>query len=1420
MKKISQNTFNKGINMDLNPLTTPKDVLTDCLNGTIITYNGDEFNLQTEYGNSVIKVTGDDGENKDALPHGFIPLGVKEFNNILYIVAHNPLTRESRIGSFPSPQRYLPMNSKGDPLLNSRTITDIETQSNLLVDTLNINHGMSLLTSFLSYGDKYQIMIRLGWYDNNSQWPGTWDDAQDILQKFINNYGDTKSGYFDLLYYVMDDSGKLIPLDVTLTPGNKISTIEYTPTPQVNGTDIETNGSKEIFTFNGMGIITAVLVPKVIDSFDYFLQGYNSSGLKAKIIFDKSLVKDSNSGIKVYTVKIVTTCSNKAEESVTYFDYKVFRDSLDTRAEVVLENLPVAFVEGDVLTTTCTPIDQFGRLLSDVDAKWAVTKTYTVSKYLFGVDAHDLFKYRVVGNNLVLTFNFLNTEGEFSYISTAKVEFYDFWSDVSFLSAPLTLNIIDLSAEVTVPLVTLTATTVFDGVSQGGIPIGNISTSTSNILGKGLVTSIRRDHCYIVRIFGTADKKEYSVFQLLYTGLIPIFVDNYASVRNFGTIDIAEGFLNEDSTYRTLALATSGNLFAADIVDTPIAVPMDDTATYSTENGTPGEPYRLYGGPVMEEVSEEGKRAHWIGGAQFYRNIYNGSFKTAKEMESFGYHTFGDVALRTLGLPPNGEELPSSLFGYTPNKYFLVGGLKGTKAHNDFLFQLNANFQVSSSIPLEGTIEISPIEESTGSPLFFGYVNTKSLNKQITINENVYGITPEAPSFTAIYYSHITESLVWSNAGTYKSIIPSSKANIQGTIIEDVTNDQVKITELSLTSQRFTIGESKFASYVRGYQRNKLFSYFSLNQIQSTEVEIILKSQASNINLITKYSFFGSFSSTPAFSINNTVVDTENTVATIIGVTNTANNLFTGTITWDVAKVLSLVSLIPMAEVAVSNVFPTTLTSTSLQVPIANGGEIDWFYTDSPSNTVPQIVRNVFRSLQPSHLKIFTEEKISTLSTYSHLWRVDTFPFIALKDAISETYLTNLAVNQVYKEIVIAQYPSAPVTNTDASTSTLALTGNKVSYWLGTSTPSVPALTKGCFGTSALEEMSVFKFNSLISTWTKARPLTVKVVYDFTDPLLSEGLAKNIPWNYVGGLFVETPLKNISLVLQEKSPDVHKTLFEGVKATIDSSSYLQNMVVDSPTIKGLVDNTLIPIKRKYFKLFSSGAIYNVNNSPLSAPILAEETLRPILTVANEHSYGVPYYSGDPPTVGQITGTTSLKVGDNFGGGIIFKLLPEDANGIQHGLICAKSDLPETKICWVNNVVLTSGGTFAVYANNEDDGLPNFLAMKDNVHMNPPSTKVGYETYIIPTIVNFRGEGNLYSDWYLPTTREMISMFNSSASNLDLQFGKNYWTSLEKNCCDGKWWKKAYSVIKEKDGSPIQDEWDKENYFISRPIRKF
>ena len=82
MKKETTNTFNKGMVKDLHPLTTPNDVLTDALNATLITYNGNENVLQNDIGNIKIQ--------QAFLKSGYVPVGMKEHGGIIYVAAYNP----------------------------------------------------------------------------------------------------------------------------------------------------------------------------------------------------------------------------------------------------------------------------------------------------------------------------------------------------------------------------------------------------------------------------------------------------------------------------------------------------------------------------------------------------------------------------------------------------------------------------------------------------------------------------------------------------------------------------------------------------------------------------------------------------------------------------------------------------------------------------------------------------------------------------------------------------------------------------------------------------------------------------------------------------------------------------------------------------------------------------------------------------------------------------------------------------------------------------------------------------------------------------------------------------------------------------------------------------------------------------------
>ncbi len=112
MKKETVNVFDQGLNKDLNPIVTPNNVLTDNLNGTFLTFNGDELSLQNDAGNTRIPVpdTGDSVKLSD----GFYPLGMKEYGGVLYIVSGkkgvndegnlDPKFDEIEFGSYPSPE--------------------------------------------------------------------------------------------------------------------------------------------------------------------------------------------------------------------------------------------------------------------------------------------------------------------------------------------------------------------------------------------------------------------------------------------------------------------------------------------------------------------------------------------------------------------------------------------------------------------------------------------------------------------------------------------------------------------------------------------------------------------------------------------------------------------------------------------------------------------------------------------------------------------------------------------------------------------------------------------------------------------------------------------------------------------------------------------------------------------------------------------------------------------------------------------------------------------------------------------------------------------------------------------------------------------------------------------------------------------
>lgn len=146
-KSSTSNTFQGGLVMDLDPLQQDNNTLTNCLNGTLITFNGNENALQNDMGNGRVETA--------YLPEGYIPLGSCSYGGIIYVVSYNPLIDKCQIGSFPSPERNITSDecSKMNVSLKNSDFQKEETGDlTAYVKTLSLLEGITF-----SPGDQFKI---------------------------------------------------------------------------------------------------------------------------------------------------------------------------------------------------------------------------------------------------------------------------------------------------------------------------------------------------------------------------------------------------------------------------------------------------------------------------------------------------------------------------------------------------------------------------------------------------------------------------------------------------------------------------------------------------------------------------------------------------------------------------------------------------------------------------------------------------------------------------------------------------------------------------------------------------------------------------------------------------------------------------------------------------------------------------------------------------------------------------------------------------------------------------------------------------------------------------------------------------------------------------------------------------------------
>lgn len=175
MKKAEAiNQFTDGLIMDLYPLTQSNKTLTNALNATIITFDGNEYVLQNDMGNGKVETA--------YLPEGYVPLGTTSFGGIIYIVSYNPLNNRCQIGSFPSPERNISKDKVIDNIV-SISNSDFEfddtqipnTQGALvyylkknLQEGLTFNPGDKFIVYGDTIGDNYEKFYNQDLYTNTA----------------------------------------------------------------------------------------------------------------------------------------------------------------------------------------------------------------------------------------------------------------------------------------------------------------------------------------------------------------------------------------------------------------------------------------------------------------------------------------------------------------------------------------------------------------------------------------------------------------------------------------------------------------------------------------------------------------------------------------------------------------------------------------------------------------------------------------------------------------------------------------------------------------------------------------------------------------------------------------------------------------------------------------------------------------------------------------------------------------------------------------------------------------------------------------------------------------------------------------------------------------------------------------------------
>lgn len=356
-----QNSFNvsKGMVQDFNPLLMGNDMLSNNLNGTFYTYNGNEGMLQNDMGNGRVQ--------NAKLPPGYVPVGMQEYGGIVYIVSYNPIKNESQIGSFPSPERNVAIDSFGNSAL---IIKDEDFMKNTWDSTIGYELVYNRLAivgdTILNPGDSFVIMVK----------------KDSTLDRLISYKNTVYSENGDLIMHlaVIDSNNNITYIEENL---NKYQENNYWLYPvDTFPEDIEELSVDDyrkqitnyhVYDHTTSGKLAIILELAKIENFEQFFRvNFNNNTQKFDVTFtykndlSKNINKLSNTFLK--GIKFLYTLESLPQETVNYIKYNSLNPEYDLSSFVFTME---GFEKTEKIKFNATPYD-----------KWSYSNNLKTSGYI------------------------------------------------------------------------------------------------------------------------------------------------------------------------------------------------------------------------------------------------------------------------------------------------------------------------------------------------------------------------------------------------------------------------------------------------------------------------------------------------------------------------------------------------------------------------------------------------------------------------------------------------------------------------------------------------------------------------------------------------------------------------------------------------------------------------------------------------------------------------------------------------------------------------------------------------------------------------------------------------------------------------------------------------------------------------------